>query len=221
MVHQKERQEREQNWYEQEQSALKQIYDREKEMEMEMGVEEADAMAWEEEEERRFEVKMSEICEEYEQWHERMVEEAAENRRIDEAEYDRNEMEYKMDRKWMAEELAALDLEEKLKWLQDKTEQMEEIGERWDRLGPYTESDFEILQVTNMVEEEEKEKDLPGPSTPARGKRKRRRGGRLMLRKKKRVKVERVPEKEKEEKYVYVFCVTTYRIIVIVCTENV
>ena len=153
---------------------MKQIYDREREMEM--GVEEADAMAWEEEE-RRFEVKMSKICEEFEQWHERMVEEAAENRRIDEAEYDRNQMEYEMDRKWMAEELAALDLEEKLKWLQDETEQMEEIGERWDRLCPYTESDFEILQVANMVEGEEKEKDLPGPSTPARGKRKRRRGG--------------------------------------------
>ena len=220
MVCQKERQEREQNWYEQEQSALKQIYDREGEMEMEMGVEEADVMAWEEEEERRFEVKMSEICEEYEQWHERMAEEAAENRRIDEVEYDRNQMEYEMDRKWMAEELAALDLEEKLKWLQDETEQMEEIGERWDRLGPYTESDFEILQVANTVEEEEK--DLPGPLMPARGKRKRRRGGRLTLRKKKkRAKVERVPEKEKEEKYVYVFCVTTYRIIVIVCIKNV
>ena len=143
----------------------------------------------------------------------------AENRRIDEVEYDRNQMEYEMDRKWMAEELAALDLEEKLKWLQDETEQMEEIGERWDRLGPYTESDFEILQVANTVEEEEK--DLPGPLMPARGKRKRRRGGRLTLRKKKRAKVERVPEKEKEEKYVYVFCVTTYRIIVIVCIKNV
>ena len=59
-------------------------------------------MAWEEEEERCFEVKMSEICEEYEQWHERIVEEAAENRRIDEAEYDRNQIEYEMDRKWMA-----------------------------------------------------------------------------------------------------------------------
>ena len=90
MVCQRQRQEREQNWYEQEQSALKQIYDREREMEMEMGVEEADVMAWEEEEEGCFEVKMSEICEEYEQWHERMVEEVAENRRIDEVEYDRN-----------------------------------------------------------------------------------------------------------------------------------
>ena len=177
MVHQRQRQEREQNWYEQEQSALKQIYDREREIEMEMGVEEADTMAWEEEEERCFEVKMSEICEEYEQWHERIVEEAAENRRIDDAEYDRNQIEYEMDRKWMAEELAALNLEEKLKWLQDETEQMEEIGERWDRLGRYTESDFEILQVTNTVEEEEKEKDLPGPSMPVRGRRKRRRGG--------------------------------------------
>ena len=54
---------------------------------------------------------------------------------------------------------------------------MEEIGERWDRLGPYTESDFEILQVANTVEEEEKEKNLPGPSMPVRGRRKRRRGG--------------------------------------------
>ena len=120
MVRQRERQEWEQNWYEQEQLALKQIYDREIEMEMEMGVEEADEMAWEEEEERHFEVKMSEICEEYEQWYERIVEEVAENRRIDEAEYDRNQIEYEMDRKWMAEELAALDLEEKLKWLQDE-----------------------------------------------------------------------------------------------------
>ena len=100
----------------------------------------------------------------------------------------------------MTEELAALDLEEKLKWLQDETEQMEEIGESWDRLDPYTESNFEIIQVANTVEEEEKEKDLPGPSMPARGKRKRRRGGRLTLRKKKRAKVECVPEKEKEEK---------------------
>ena len=72
MVCQRQRQEWEQNWYEQEQSVLKQIYDREREMEI--GVEEADAMAWEEEEERCFEVKMSEICEEYEQWHRRIVE---------------------------------------------------------------------------------------------------------------------------------------------------
>ena len=41
------------------------------------------------------------------------------------------------------------------------------------------------------------------------------------LQKKKRAKVEHVPEKEREEKYVYVFCVTTYRIIIIVCTKNV
>ena len=35
----------------------------------------------------------------------------------------------------------------------------------WDRLGPYTESDCEILQVAITVEEEgKKEKDLPGPS---------------------------------------------------------
>ena len=177
MVCQREQQEWEQNWYEQEQSALKQIYDREREMEMEMGVEEADMMAWEEEEERHFEVKMSKICREYEQWHETIVKEAAENRRIDEVEYDRTQIEYEIDRKWMAEELVALDLEEKLKWLQDETEQMEEIGEWWDRLGPYTEGNFEILQVANTVEEEEKEKDLPGSSMPARGRRKRRRGG--------------------------------------------
>ena len=42
-----------------------------------------------------------------------------------------------------------------------------------------------------------------------------------MLRKRKRAKVESVPEEEKEEKYVHVFCVTTYRIIIIVCTKNV
>ena len=43
-----------------------------------------------------------------------MVEEAAENRRIDEAEYDRHQMEYEMDREWMAEELVVLDLEKNL-----------------------------------------------------------------------------------------------------------
>ena len=199
---------------------MQQIYDREREIEMEIGVEDADAMAWEDEVERRFEVQMSQVCEEYEVWHQRIVEEVAENRRI-EAEYDRTQIEYKKDGKWMAEELVALDLEEKLKWIQDENEEMEEIGERWDRLGPYTESDCEILQVAITVEEEEKEKDLPGPSTPARGRRKRRRGGQLTLQKRKRVKVESVPEKEKEEKYVQVFCVTTYQIIVIICTENV
>ena len=50
-----------------------------------------------------------------------------------------------------------------------------EIGERWDMLGPYTENDCEILQVTINVEE--KEKDVAGPSTPVRRRRKRRRGG--------------------------------------------
>ena len=76
---------------------------------------------------------------------------------------------------WMAEELVVLDLKEKLKWIQDENEETEEIGEQWDRLGPYTESDCEMLQVAITVEE--KEKDVPGPSMPVRGRRKRRRGG--------------------------------------------
>ena len=158
-------------------------------------------MAWEDEVERYFEDEMSCVCEEYEVWHQRFVEEVAENRRIEEAEYDRTQVEYKMDRMWMAQELVALDLEEKLKWIQDENEETEEIGERWDRLGPYTESDCEMLQVAITVEE--KEKDVPGPSTPVRGRRKRRRGGQLTLQKRKRVRVERVPEKEEEEKYVH------------------
>ena len=64
-------------------------------------------------------------------------------------------------------------LKKKLKWIQEENEEMKEIGERWDRLGPYTESDCEMLQVTITVEEEEKEKDVAGPSMPVRGKRKR------------------------------------------------
>ena len=103
------------------------------------------------------------------------MEEVAENRRIEEAEYDRTQIEYKKDRMWMAEELAVLDLEEKLKWIQDENEETEEIGEQWDRLGSYTESDCEMLQITIMVEE--KEKDVRGPSIPVRGKRNRRQGG--------------------------------------------
>ena len=86
----------------------------------------------------------------------------------------------------MAHELVALDLEEKMKWIQDENEETEEIGERWDRLGPYTESDCKMVQIA--ITEEEKEKDVPQPSTPVRGRRKRRRGGRLTLRKRKKVK---------------------------------
>ena len=59
---------------------MKKIYDREREMEVEMGVEDADAMAWEEEEDRHFEVEMSRICEECEQWHKQIVQKVAENR---------------------------------------------------------------------------------------------------------------------------------------------
>ena len=138
MVREREEQEREQNWAEEEQSTLQVISDREREIEMEIGQEDADAMAWEDKVERRFEDEMSCVCEEYELWHQRFVEGAAENRRIEEAEYDRTQVEYEMDRMWMAEELAALDLEEKLKWIEDENEETEEIGERWDRLGPYT-----------------------------------------------------------------------------------
>ena len=139
---------------------MKKIYDREREMEVEMGVEDADAMAWEEEEDRHFGVEMSRICEECEQWHKQIVQKVAENRRIHEAECDRTQMEYEMDRKWMAEELAELDLEQKLKWLQEENNELEEKGEQWDRLGTYTESDCEILQVAIMMEEKEKEKDF-------------------------------------------------------------
>ena len=72
----------------------------------------------------------------------------------------------------MAHELAALDLEEKMKWIQDENEETEEFGERWDRLGPYTESNCEMVQIA--IKEEGKEKDVPQPSTPVRGRRKRR-----------------------------------------------
>ena len=172
MVREREEQEREQNWAEEEQSTLQALYKREREIEMEIGLEDADATACEDEVERHFEDEMSHVCEYYEVWHQRFVEEAAENRRIEEAEYDRTEVEYKMDRMWMAHELAALDLEEKMKWIQDENEEMEEIGERWDRLGPYTESDCKMVQIA--ITEEGKEKDVPQPSTPVRGRRKRR-----------------------------------------------
>ena len=65
---------------------------------MEIGVQDADAMAWEDEVERRFEDQMSCVFEQYEVWHQRIVEEAAENRRIEEAEYDRTQIEYEKDR---------------------------------------------------------------------------------------------------------------------------
>ena len=38
----------------------------------------------------------------------------------------------------MAEELAVLDLEEKLKWLDDENKETVEIGQEWDRLDLYT-----------------------------------------------------------------------------------
>ena len=96
------------------------IYDRKREIETKIGREDADAMAWEDEVERRFEEEMSRVCEEYELWYQRIVEGEAENRRIEEVEYDRTEVEYEMDRMWMAEELVALDLKEKLKWIQEE-----------------------------------------------------------------------------------------------------
>ena len=110
---------------------------------------------------------MSIVCEHYELWHERLVEEEAENRRIEEAEHDRTEVEYKRDRRWMAEELAILDTEAKLKWIDDEDKETEEVGERWDRLGPYTESDGEMVKV--LIAEEEKEEELHQPSMPMRG----------------------------------------------------
>ena len=167
MVRQREEEEREQNWAEKEELGLKAMYQREKEIEMQIGREDADAMAWEDEVERRFEQEMSIVCEHYELWHERLVEEEAENRRIEEAEHDRTEVEYERDRRWMAEELAILDTEAKLKWIEDEDKEMEEIGERWDRLGPYTESDGEMVKV--LIAEEEKEEELHQPSTPVRG----------------------------------------------------
>ena len=193
------------------------LYKWEREIEIEIGWEDADAMAWEDKVERRFEEEMTRVCECYEVWHQRLLEEAAENRRIEEAEYDRTEVEYKMDRMWMAQELAALDLEEKMKGIQDENEETEEIGERWGRLGPYTESDCEMVQIA--ITEEGKEEDVPQPSMPVRGRRKRRRGGRLTLGKSKKVKVESVPEQEQQEKYVQHLGVKTYQIIVIICSR--
>ena len=110
---------------------------------------------------------MSIVCEHYELWHERLVEEEVENRRIKEAEHDRTEVEYERDQRWMAEELVILDTEAKLKWIDDKDKETEEIGERWDRLGPHTESDGEMVKV--LIAEEEKEEELHQPSTPVRG----------------------------------------------------
>ena len=72
---------------------------------------------------------------------------------------------------WMAKELVVLELKEKLKWIQDENEETEEIGEQWDRLGSYTESDCKMVQLAITVED--KAKDIPGPSTPRRGRRKR------------------------------------------------
>ena len=120
MVRQREEEEREQNWAEKEELGLKAMYQREKEIEMQIGREDADAMAWEDEVERCFEQEMSIVCEHYELWHERLVEEEVENRRIEEAEHDRMEVEYERDWRWMAEELAILDMEAKLKWIEDE-----------------------------------------------------------------------------------------------------
>ena len=167
MVRQREEEERKQNWGGKEELGLKAMYQREKEIEMQIGREDADAMAWEDEVERRFEQEMSIVCEHYELLHKRLVEEEAENRRIKEAEHDRTEVEYERDRRWMAEELAILDTEAKLKWIDDKDKETEEIGERWDRLGPYTESDGEMVKV--LIAEEEKKEELHQPSTPVRG----------------------------------------------------
>ena len=94
MVRQREEEEREQNWVEKEELGLQALYQREKEIELQIGWEDADAMAWEDEVERRFEEEMSIVCEQYELWHKRLVEEEAENRRIEEAEHDRAEVEY-------------------------------------------------------------------------------------------------------------------------------
>ena len=89
MVREREEREWEENWAEEEQSALQALYNREREIEMEIGVQDADAMAWEEEVERHFEDHMSRICKQYEAWHQRTLEEVAENRRIEEVECDR------------------------------------------------------------------------------------------------------------------------------------
>ena len=167
MVRQREEEECEQNWAEKEDLCLQALYQREKEIELQIGLENADAMAWENEVERRFEEEMMMVCEQYELRQERLVEEEAENRRIEEAEHDRTEVEYKTDRTWMAEELAILDTEAKLKWIEDEDKETEEIGERWDRLGPYTESDGVMVKVLSA--EEEKQEELDEPSTPSRG----------------------------------------------------
>ena len=135
IVRERQEEEREQNWAEKEQSILQALYETEREIEMEIGREDADTIAWEDEVERHFEEEMSLVCEQYDLWHERLVEEAQENRRIEEVEQDRNEMEYERDRMWMADELRNLDLEAKLKWIEDENEGTEKIGERWDRLG--------------------------------------------------------------------------------------
>ena len=219
MVREREEEEREQNWAEKEQSILQALYKREREIEMEIGQEDADAIAWEDEVERRFEEEMSLVCVQYELWHERLVEEKQENRRIEEAEHIRNEVEYERDRMWMEDELTNLDLEAKLKWIEDENEAMEEIGERWDRLGPYTESDCEMVKILITEEEKVKEEDLRQPSMPVRGRRKRRRGGRITLHRRKKVKVESFPEQEQEDKDVDHLGVNTYQIIVIVYTR--
>ena len=200
MVRLREEEERKQNWAEKEELGLQALYQREKEIELQIGREDADAMAWEDEVERRFEEEMSIVCKHYELWYERLVEEEAENRRIEEVEHDRTEVEYETDQRWMAEELAILDTEAKLKWIEDEDKETEEIGERWDRLRPYTESDGEMVKV--LIVEEEKQEELDEPSTPLRGRQKRRRGGRLTLPRRKKVKVESFPEEEKEERYV-------------------
>ena len=92
IVRRREEEEREQNWAEKEELGVKAM-----EIEMQIGREHVDAMAWEDEVERRFEQEMSIVCEHYELWHKRLVEEEAENRRIKEAEHDRTEVEYKRD----------------------------------------------------------------------------------------------------------------------------
>ena len=63
-----------------------------------------------------------------------------------------------------------LDLEEKMKWIQDENEEMEEIGEQWDRLDPYTESDCKMVQIA--IWRKGKRKTYLQPSTPVRGREK-------------------------------------------------
>ena len=103
---------------------------------------------------------MSHICEQCEVWYQSRLEEVEERRRIDGVENDQMQVEYEKDRMWMVEELVALDLKEKLKWLDTENKETEEIHQEWDRLGPYTESDCEMFQHTISVEEKE-EKDVP------------------------------------------------------------